>query len=208
MRLLDRINRTGTTVVMATHDAAIVDQMRKRVVELEGGHLVRDQSRGVYGYSPLTSRPADRASDRATRPGKGHAREFVVTEVGIGLRRNLGLTVAVILAVLVARHLGGMAVLLHEQVNVMKDYWYDKVEVSVFLCGSRQRRSQLQRRQAVTDAERDQIRADLQSLPQVQQVYYESKARGVRALQGAVQGHRDRRRTSPPTRCRSRSGSS
>ena len=50
MRLLDRINRTGTTVVMATHDAAIVDQMRKRVVELEHGHLVRDQSRGVYGY--------------------------------------------------------------------------------------------------------------------------------------------------------------
>jgi cell division transport system ATP-binding protein len=51
MKLLDRINRTGTTVVMATHDAAIVDQMRKRVIELEGGLLVRDQSRGVYGYA-------------------------------------------------------------------------------------------------------------------------------------------------------------
>ena len=51
MKLLDRINRTGTTVVMATHDAAIVDQMRKRVIELETGKLVRDQSRGVYGYS-------------------------------------------------------------------------------------------------------------------------------------------------------------
>ncbi len=51
MKLLDRINRTGTTVVMATHDAAIVDQMRKRVVELEGGHVVRDQNRGVYGYA-------------------------------------------------------------------------------------------------------------------------------------------------------------
>jgi len=51
MKLLDRINRTGTTVVMATHDAAIVDQMRKRVVELDGGRVVRDQSRGVYGYS-------------------------------------------------------------------------------------------------------------------------------------------------------------
>jgi cell division transport system ATP-binding protein len=51
MKLLDRINRTGTTVVMATHDAAIVDQMRKRVIELEGGHVVRDQSRGVYGYA-------------------------------------------------------------------------------------------------------------------------------------------------------------
>jgi cell division transport system ATP-binding protein len=50
MKLLDRINRTGTTVVMATHDAAIVDSMRRRVVELSDGHVVRDQSRGVYGY--------------------------------------------------------------------------------------------------------------------------------------------------------------
>jgi cell division transport system ATP-binding protein len=50
MKLLDRINRTGTTVLMATHDQAIVDQMRKRVIELDQGHLVRDQSRGVYGY--------------------------------------------------------------------------------------------------------------------------------------------------------------
>ncbi|WP_129667379.1 cell division ATP-binding protein FtsE [Phytoactinopolyspora endophytica] len=51
MKLLDRINRTGTTVVMATHDQSIVDQMRKRVVQLEHGRLVRDQSRGVYGYT-------------------------------------------------------------------------------------------------------------------------------------------------------------
>ncbi|MCW2620806.1 MAG: ftsE [Frankiales bacterium] len=50
MRLLDRINRTGTTVVMATHDAQIVDSMRRRVVELSGGQVVRDQDRGVYGY--------------------------------------------------------------------------------------------------------------------------------------------------------------
>jgi cell division transport system ATP-binding protein len=50
MKLLDRINRTGTTVVMATHDAGIVDQMRKRVIELQSGGVVRDQARGVYGY--------------------------------------------------------------------------------------------------------------------------------------------------------------
>ena len=50
MKLLDRINRTGTTVVMATHDAGIVDQMRKRVIELEDGRVVRDEARGVYGY--------------------------------------------------------------------------------------------------------------------------------------------------------------
>jgi cell division transport system ATP-binding protein len=49
VRLLDRINRTGTTVLMATHDHAIVDAMRRRVIELEGGHVVRDQDRGVYG---------------------------------------------------------------------------------------------------------------------------------------------------------------
>jgi cell division transport system ATP-binding protein len=51
MKLLDRINRTGTTVLMATHDQSIVDQMRKRVIELANGELVRDQSRGVYGYA-------------------------------------------------------------------------------------------------------------------------------------------------------------
>jgi cell division transport system ATP-binding protein len=51
MKLLDRINRTGTTVIMATHDSNIVDSMRRRVVEMEGGHVIRDQSRGVYGYA-------------------------------------------------------------------------------------------------------------------------------------------------------------
>ena len=51
MKLLDRINRDGTTVVMATHDAGIVDQMRKRVIELDSGHVARDQVRGVYGYT-------------------------------------------------------------------------------------------------------------------------------------------------------------
>ena len=50
MKLLDRINRIGTTVIMATHDNAIVDAMRRRVIELDTGKVVRDQSRGVYGY--------------------------------------------------------------------------------------------------------------------------------------------------------------
>jgi cell division transport system ATP-binding protein len=49
MRLMERINQTGTTVMMATHDQALVDQSRKRVVELENGKIVRDQARGVYG---------------------------------------------------------------------------------------------------------------------------------------------------------------
>jgi cell division transport system ATP-binding protein len=49
MRLLDRINRTGTTVLMATHDQSIVDSMRRRVIELDRGSVIRDQARGVYG---------------------------------------------------------------------------------------------------------------------------------------------------------------
>ena len=49
MALLERINRTGTTVVMATHDKALVDRMRRRVIELDRGEMVRDQVRGVYG---------------------------------------------------------------------------------------------------------------------------------------------------------------
>ena len=51
MKLLDRINREGTTVLMATHDSGIVDQMRKRVIELDLGHVIRDPARGVYGYT-------------------------------------------------------------------------------------------------------------------------------------------------------------
>jgi len=51
MKILDRINRTGTTVLMATHDVAIVDQMRKRIIQMETGHIVRDQERGIYGHT-------------------------------------------------------------------------------------------------------------------------------------------------------------
>ena len=49
MKILSRINLTGTTVVMATHDRSIVNSMRRRVVELEEGEIIRDQKRGVYG---------------------------------------------------------------------------------------------------------------------------------------------------------------
>ena len=51
VRLLDRINRTGTTIVMATHDHDIVNQLRKRVVELKDGEIIRDENQGVYGAS-------------------------------------------------------------------------------------------------------------------------------------------------------------
>jgi cell division transport system ATP-binding protein len=68
MRLLDRINRTGTTIVMATHDHAIVDAMRRRVVQLEAGRIVRDQSSGRYEHiqsSPPEEHPADENEEPA-----------------------------------------------------------------------------------------------------------------------------------------------
>src|SRR5664280_1851467 len=55
MALLERINRTGTTVVMATHDKALVDRMRRRVIELDKGEMIRDQVRGVYGIDETAS---------------------------------------------------------------------------------------------------------------------------------------------------------
>ena len=55
MALLERINRTGTTVVMATHDKALVDRMRRRVIELDKGEMIRDQVRGVYGIDEVSS---------------------------------------------------------------------------------------------------------------------------------------------------------
>ena len=66
MRILDRINRTGTTVVMATHDHAIVDAMRRRVVQLERGRILRDESRGVY--ETALREPADLPDGPAEMP--------------------------------------------------------------------------------------------------------------------------------------------
>ena len=62
MQLLDRINRTGTTVVVATHDEVLVDKMRRRVIELSNGVMVRDQARGVYGFDGSGQQPPDVAA--------------------------------------------------------------------------------------------------------------------------------------------------
>ncbi len=72
MRILDRINRTGTTVVMATHDHAIVDAMRRRVVQLERGRVVRDQSRGAYEQRAMAEVSA-RAEVASVEPEQSQA---------------------------------------------------------------------------------------------------------------------------------------
>ena len=101
---------------------------------------------------------------------------FVLSEIGIGLRRNLTMTVAVVVTVAISLALFGAGLLIREQVSTMKDYWYDKVEVSVYLCGENSGSSSVNcNGTAVTDGQRTQLQHDLQTTPLVEKVYYESK---------------------------------
>ncbi len=100
---------------------------------------------------------------------------FVAEEVGTGLRRNLTMTLAVIITVAVSLGLFGASLLVRAQVDTMKDFWYDKVEVSIFLCGENSDVPSCAGG-AVTRAQRDQIESDLESLrPLVDEIFYESK---------------------------------
>jgi cell division transport system permease protein len=100
--------------------------------------------------------------------------QFVMSEVGIGLRRNLTMTVAVIVTVAISLALFGAGLLIRAQVETMKDFWYDRVEVSVFLCGPDSVTPSCSGG-AVTEQQRDEIEDVLRALPQVDTVFYESK---------------------------------
>src|SRR4051812_17033423 len=160
MLLLERINRTGTTVIMATHDYHIVDSMRRRVIELDGGQIARDQARGVYGVGD--------APPACTRPAELHDREsmrvnFVLSEVATGLRRNLTMTVAMILTTAISLGLMGTGLLIAGMISDMKEIYYDKVQVSIFLADD------------VTDEQRSAIEQQLADSPEVATYIYESK---------------------------------
>lgn len=99
---------------------------------------------------------------------------LIASEIGIGLRRNLLMTFAVVLVSFVSLVLVGGAYLARQQVNLMKGFWYDKVEVSIFLCSSTSQSPSCQGK-AVTQDERASILADLEATPEVKKVYYESQ---------------------------------
>ena len=100
---------------------------------------------------------------------------FLLSEVRIGLRRNLTMTFAVVITVAISLSLLGIGLLSNAQVGAMKDYWYNKIEVSVFLCGTLSDSPSCSGG-VVTPDQRLQIQQDLQALPVVQSVYYESQA--------------------------------
>ncbi len=103
--------------------------------------------------------------------------QFIWEEISIGLRRNLAMAVSVVLVTVVSLFLLGLGFLAQRQVSTMKDYWYDRVQVSIFLCGTDSDAASCADG-PVTAAQRNQITADLAS-PQlsgyVKHVYYETK---------------------------------
>ncbi|QOV37984.1 ABC transporter permease [Streptomyces ferrugineus] len=107
--------------------------------------------------------------------------QFVLSEIGVGLRRNLTMTFAVIVSVALSLALFGGSLLMSDQVNTMKGYWYDKVNVSIFLCNKSDAESDPNcAKGAVTEDQKKQILADLDKMsegdkPVVEKVTYESQ---------------------------------
>jgi len=107
---------------------------------------------------------------------------FLLSEVRIGLRRNLTMTFAVIVTTAISLSLLGIGLLSNAQVNAMKDYWYDKIEVSVYLCGTLSE-SPSCAGGVVNEEQRLGIKKDLEALPVVQSVFYESQSEAYTRFQ-------------------------
>jgi cell division transport system permease protein len=99
---------------------------------------------------------------------------FILSEIGIGLRRNLTMTVAVVVTTAVSLAFFGFGLLFNRQVDTMKDFWYDKVEVSVFLCGEDSDVPSCASGE-ISAVQRQAILRDLQQMREVNTVFYESK---------------------------------
>jgi cell division transport system permease protein len=99
---------------------------------------------------------------------------FVLSEIGIGLRRNLTMTIAGVVTVAISLAIFGAGLLAQRQVSAMKDFWYDKVEVSMYLCGDGSKGPNCNGA-AVTPEQRTQLLHDVSTNPLVAKVYYESQ---------------------------------
>jgi len=108
--------------------------------------------------------------------------QFVFSEIGIGLRRNLTMTIAVIVTVAISLALFGSGLLIRKQVETMKSFWYDKVEVSLYLCGEGSAEPTCSG-SPISDPERQELLADLEATPEVEQVFYESQAMAFEVFQ-------------------------
>ncbi|MBM6400878.1 permease-like cell division protein FtsX [Phycicoccus sonneratiae] len=99
---------------------------------------------------------------------------FLASEVGSGLRRNVSMAVSVVLVTMVSIFLLGLGLLAQRQADTMKGYWYDRIQVSIYLCTADSLQPNCENK-AVTDAEKSALQSQLEALPEVKQVFYESE---------------------------------
>jgi cell division transport system permease protein len=115
----------------------------------------------------------------------------IFSETGAGLRQNLTMTLAVIMTMWVSLSLFGAGLLANQQVELMKGRWYDKIEISVFLCTENTRGDQCEPGQGVTQAQKDAIQQALVSNPEVAPdgVFFETKEQAYADFQRAYEGN-------------------
>ncbi len=107
-----------------------------------------------------------------------------LSETWSGLRRNLGITLAVVVTMWVSLSLFGAGLIAAQQVNLLKDEWYDKIEITVYLCTEKlQTGGNCDPGKDISAEQREQIKAAIEASPQVQQVFYESKEEAYRQFQ-------------------------
>ena len=99
---------------------------------------------------------------------------FLASEVGSGLRRNLSMAISVVLVTMVSIFLLGLGLLAQRQADTMKGYWYDRIQISIYLCTESSLQPNCEGK-AVTDAQRETLEAQLDALPEVKEVFYESE---------------------------------
>jgi len=99
---------------------------------------------------------------------------FLFSEVGSGLRRNLSMAVSVVLVTMVSMFLLGLGMLAQRQADTMKGYWYDRIQVSIYLCTANSLQPNCENR-PVTEAQKAAIQDQLEALPEVKDVFYESE---------------------------------
>jgi cell division transport system permease protein len=112
---------------------------------------------------------------------------FVLQEIWIGLRKNLTMTIALVVTVAIAMALFGTSLLIKSQVDSSKTFWFDKIEVSIFLCSKVSSTESCQRSDA-TPEQKAALSRDLKAMPQVAVVHYEDKETAFRRAQQSFQG--------------------
>ena len=172
MQLIYRINRTGTTVIVATHDKEMVDKMRRRVIELREGRIVRDELSGPLPARRVHHRvrgaPARRARHRRRGPSQlGHALDLLPREALRGLRRSSAPALAALLTVLLTAVVLGVFIPIVQATTGTANEVRSRVVVDVYI------------KDSATAQERADLRSAIQSTANVKSVEFISKAEAL-----------------------------